>query len=209
MREALAQRPLFDPPAGEFVPVADAVIDGPFRYLLNRQWSAGTADCLWIMLNPSKADALDDDPTLDRCIAFSKRWGANGLTVVNLFALRSTDPARLMSAPDPVGPWCDLWIERAIKNATTVIVAWGAHPMATRERVSQVLGSWKRPAVIRNASDSLWTARPNTRWPEVFTACPMTRSRRTGGCLERLRFHARGIRRQPARVPLRYRALAR
>ena len=70
-----------------------------YRWSLQRSWhggAPGTGTILpWIMLNPSTADAHVDDPTLQRIIAFSWRWGFDGLLVVNLFPYRSSKPAEL------------------------------------------------------------------------------------------------------------------
>lgn len=68
---------------------------GRYRYSLRRRWADGGPPACWIMLNPSTADAEKDAPTIRRCIGFSKAWGHNALVVVNLFALRSTDPTAL------------------------------------------------------------------------------------------------------------------
>jgi hypothetical protein len=99
---------------------------GLYRYELKRRWSAGPT-ATWIMLNPSTADAEQDDPTIRRCVGFTKAWGLGGLTVVNLFALRSTDPRALLSAADPVGLGNDDAIHDAATAARIVIAAWGAH----------------------------------------------------------------------------------
>ena len=80
-----------------------------YRYLLTRRWGTVPA-MVWIMLNPSTADAFAEDPTIRRCLIFAHREGCGGLTVVNLFALRSTDPKALTRHPDPVGPANDTFI---------------------------------------------------------------------------------------------------
>lgn len=67
---------------------------GKYRYWLERVWSEAPPQ-VFIMLNPSTADANEDDPTIRRCIEFAKREGAGGLIVVNLFAYRATDPKEL------------------------------------------------------------------------------------------------------------------
>lgn len=79
------------------------------------------------MLNPSTADADQDDPTIRRCIGFTETWGHRRLEVVNLFALRSTDPNELMRSSDPVGLENDNYIKRALVNADVVVAAWGEH----------------------------------------------------------------------------------
>jgi hypothetical protein len=108
--------------------------DGVYRYRLNRRWDRHGPQDVWIMLNPSTADASLDDPTIRRCKGFSARWGAAGITVVNLFAYRATDPAELVTAPDPIGPSCDFAITEAALGAWEtggrVIAAWGSNPMA-------------------------------------------------------------------------------
>lgn len=100
--------------------------DGKYRYKLGRYWGRETAPAVWIMLNPSTADAVDDDPTIRRCISFAKRWGFGGIEVYNLFALRSRDPIRMETAEDPVGPENDYWLTAAAQSGTTIIAAWGA-----------------------------------------------------------------------------------
>lgn len=105
-----------------------AIIDGDYRYQLSRQWAPGPYLSV-VMLNPSTADGTGDDPTIRRCIGFARQLGLSGLRVVNLFALRSTDPAALRSHPDPVGPDNDRYLREAAADGT-MVAAWGAHPFA-------------------------------------------------------------------------------
>ena len=79
------------------------------------------------MLNPSTADAYEDDPTIRRCIGFTRRFGGESLEVVNLFALRATNPKELRLSGDAIGSSNDFFIERAAKTAGMIIAAWGAH----------------------------------------------------------------------------------
>jgi hypothetical protein len=84
------------------------------------------------MLNPSTADAEQDDPTIRRCVAFSKRWGFDGLIVVNLFALRATDPAEVLQVirceglAAAVGYGNPFYQRDAMRHCETVVAAWGA-----------------------------------------------------------------------------------
>jgi hypothetical protein len=111
--------------------------DGRFRYSLVRRWSPGPS-VAWVMLNPSTADATRDDATIRRCIALSRSWGFAALEVVNLFALRSTDPRALADAADPVGPRNDRATRRALGRANAVVAAWGVPPRALRGRAEAV-----------------------------------------------------------------------
>jgi hypothetical protein len=122
----------------------DAVISAcqRYRYRLYRSWADGPF-VVFLMFNPSTADAEVDDPTIRKCIGFAQRWGYPGLTVVNLFALRSADPkviGRSLYA-DAVGPDNDLAILTACVTATEVIAAWGCgqHMKAHRDRAPKVL----------------------------------------------------------------------
>ena len=116
-----------------------------YRYELGRAWATGPR-VAWLMLNPSTADALDDDATIRKCIGFSQRWGFGSLTVVNLFAWRSTDPKGLATARDPIGPENDLHIMTAAASAAALVVAWGGEPIA-RRRARDVLGMLSRRPV--------------------------------------------------------------
>lgn len=101
--------------------------DGLYRYELRRQWGQGDA-CLWVMLNPSTADASVDDPTIRRCRSFSQAWGWAGMAVVNLYALRCTRPVHLLHHPDPVGPRNETTLRSWLlePDVYEVMVAWGS-----------------------------------------------------------------------------------
>lgn len=101
--------------------------DGVYRYTLGRRWSQGPRRVCWVMLNPSVASAELDDPTIRKCVGFSKRWGFDALTVVNLFAFRATKPADLMRAGYPAGPENNRHVVTECTTAHRVVIAWGAH----------------------------------------------------------------------------------
>ena len=84
--------------------------DGRYRYALSRGLDAGLGVCLFVMLNPSTADAERDDPTVRRCRILAAQFGFTTLWVANLFALRSMDPRLLRTHADPVGPDNEGWI---------------------------------------------------------------------------------------------------
>lgn len=113
--------------------LSDAEISGPYRYRLRREWTGGLcATVLWIMLNPSTADAEVDDPTIRRCVGFSKEWGYGGLVVVNLFAFRATNPKHIPKGPSAIGPGNDDTIRAEAAKASMIVAAWGGNKAADR-----------------------------------------------------------------------------
>lgn len=111
---------------------------GTYRYNLKREWDDGRC-VMWLMLNPSTADGEVDDHTIRKCVGFSKRWGYGRMVVVNLFALRSTDPRALARNTDPVGPENDYWIQMAVKEdgARECVCAWGCQQWLTTEKLRE------------------------------------------------------------------------
>jgi hypothetical protein len=98
-----------------------------YRYTLWRQWGETESYAMFIGLNPSTADEVQDDPTIRRCIDFSKQWGFSGLCMTNLFAFRATDPKNMKRCPKPVGDHNDHWLVECARNAGVVVAAWGNH----------------------------------------------------------------------------------
>jgi hypothetical protein len=100
-----------------------------YRYLLTRVWDPTLPLAAFLMLNPSTAGADVDDNTVRRIAGptgFARAWGKGGVVVVNLFALCSTDPARLRTHRDPVGRYNGVFVRQAVRHADTVVAAWGA-----------------------------------------------------------------------------------
>lgn len=102
-----------------------ADIEGPYRYALGRGWGDRAERVCWVMLNPSTADATVNDPTIRKCIGYSRQWGFGAMVVVNLFALRATNPRELLKVADPIGPRNDEVLSIQAATARTVVVAWG------------------------------------------------------------------------------------
>ena len=117
---------------------AGADMDGLFRFSLWRQWGPGR-QMTFVMLNPSTADGLLDDPTLRRCIRFAKREGCDSVEVVNLYPFRTHKPKYLLQAEaDGIdisgGALGRRPVQRAVDRVAShgdvLVAAWGAHPIA-------------------------------------------------------------------------------
>lgn len=119
---------------------------GRYRYRLTRDWSTGPTDLFasdreagsgtprtmtFVMLNPSTADATEDDPTVRRCIGFANRESCTRLQIVNLFAWRATDPDDLFdlgnAGENVIGPDNDRHIRDAVRWSHVVVAGWGAN----------------------------------------------------------------------------------
>lgn len=119
-----------------------------YRYVLQRDGLLDPHDSemgrgiVFIMLNPSIADAFGDDPTVKRCMVRSARNAFNRIRVVNLFALVSTDPKLIEVDDDPVGPENNVAIVAAATWADKIIVAWGTKARRGKfaDRSARVLG---------------------------------------------------------------------
>ena len=96
-----------------------------YRYALWRTWDDSKPYAMFIGLNPSTADETKDDPTIRRCINFSKDWGYGGLCMVNLFAFRATDPSDMISSNYPIRSENDDWIKKSAGKAGVIVAAWG------------------------------------------------------------------------------------
>lgn len=101
--------------------------DRRYRYVLRRRVGLESSTCLFICLNPSTADEVQNDPTVRRCMSFARSWGFGTLVVCNAFAYRATSPRYMMRQEDPVGAENDVQILREAREADLVVLAWGNH----------------------------------------------------------------------------------
>jgi hypothetical protein len=118
---------------------------GTYRYALGRELTTrlNPSTVMWVMLNPSTADAKEDDPTIRVCRGFSSMWGYDRFVVANLFAFRATDPGMLlhwyMHGRDIQGPRNTRWITRLANDADKVVIAWGRNASDYPGRADRVM----------------------------------------------------------------------
>lgn len=104
--------------------------DEQYRYLLWRKEDmmiSTPGRCIFIMLNPSTANARVNDPTVRRCCDFAWYWQYERLIVLNLYAYRATDPMELLKQEDPIGPHNDKIIHAICTYDPNdfIVCAWG------------------------------------------------------------------------------------
>jgi hypothetical protein len=125
-----------------------------YRFSLHRVWRPELQLATFVMLNPSTADHLKNDPTITRCINLARFWGFGGINVVNLFAYRTSSPAHLREIANPVGKENDRHIESNAFNAAKVILGWGNHGswLARNEEVLELLSDFDLWCIGSNKS---------------------------------------------------------
>lgn len=119
---------------------------GRYRYGLSRRWASGPA-LLYVMLNPSTATEVSNDPTIERCERRARALGFAALGVVNLFAFRATRPQDLKRAAEPVGALNEAAIRLAALRADQILCAWGVHGthLDQGRRIRALLDDLDRP----------------------------------------------------------------
>jgi hypothetical protein len=116
-----------------------------YRYSLSRTWETASPRVLFVMLNPSTATEVQNDPTVERCERRARHLGFGSFRVTNIFAWRATDPRDMKAASDPIGPANDQTLKEGADWADQIIAAWGVHgahlqrgpEVATRLRAGQ------------------------------------------------------------------------
>lgn len=110
-----------------------------YRYSLTRMWQPAGRRVLFVMLNPSTANEVQNDPTVERCERRARHLGYGAFSVTNIFAWRATDPRDMRAAADPIGPANDAALIEGAAWSDDIIAAWGVHG-AHRGRGPEVAG---------------------------------------------------------------------
>jgi hypothetical protein len=118
-----------------------------YRYRLGRIFGDGP-ELMFVMVNPSTADADVDDQTIKKCIGFAKANGFGSILVGNKFAYRSTDVKKLREVRDPVGPENDEHLRAMMERASKVVVGWGQ----LAKLPEPLRGRWKEVVRLADAA---------------------------------------------------------
>ena len=105
-----------------------------YRYELHREWDEKKGKVLFIMLNPSTADGVENDLTTTRCINFAKKWGYGGIMIGNIYPFRAKRPKDLKKwLNDPAIPLDrgyrtnHMHVEEMAYKADLIVCAWGCN----------------------------------------------------------------------------------
>lgn len=118
-----------------------------YRYALTREWDKSGRKVMFVMLNPSKATEVQNDPTIERCERRARALGYGGFRATNIFAYRATDPRDMRAAKNPEGPDNENQLVEGACWADDVICAWGTHGahMGQGKRIERLLRETGRP----------------------------------------------------------------
>ncbi|WP_172675302.1 DUF1643 domain-containing protein [Virgibacillus halodenitrificans] len=110
----------------EFDAIFDDDISPFFRYSLTRTWDKNLKKAIIIMLNPSIANTMKNDLSINRCLNFCIDNQYGSLEVVNLYAFIEIDSSKLKAKQEFIGKDNDYYLQKAVDSAETIIVAWGS-----------------------------------------------------------------------------------
>ena len=105
-----------------------------YRYELHREWDKDKGKVLFIMLNPSTADAIHDDLTTIRCMNFAKKWGYGGIMIGNIYPFRAKRPKDLKNYIKNSGIYeyyreldNENHVHDMVEQADLIVCAWGCN----------------------------------------------------------------------------------
>lgn len=118
-----------------------------YRYSITRIWDEAAPKLMFVMLNPSKATEVDNDPTIERCERRARTLGFGGFRATNIFAYRATDPRDMRAAADPEGPDNILVLRDSIAWSDQTICAWGTHGAFRNQgpQIAEILRNFGKP----------------------------------------------------------------
>lgn len=93
-----------------------------YRHLL---WRKGYNPLVFVMLNPSIANAHENDHTLRSCLRIAKHNRFDGVVVANLHDLISTDAKVIKTHTNTTSILANHYIEEAAHIGSFVVCAWG------------------------------------------------------------------------------------
>ena len=140
-------------------------ISREYRYLLSRIWKPEKGIICFIGLNPSTADENTDDRTITRCIRYADSWGYGGMRMLNLFAYRATKPNDMYEAHGPIGIDNDMYVKLYSEKSVMSILAWGAGPSYSYDKMMFNLRIEKVMPLIHNPHYLAFTKKGQPRHP--------------------------------------------
>ena len=131
---------------------AEFSVDGKHRYSLWRIWDKNKPLVMFIVLKPSTANKINDDPTIRRIKQFTFNWNYGGFYMMNLFTYITPFPEKLKKHNDLPENNIRL-LKRTAFECDRVIFAWGSFNEA-KERAKEVMRIFDGYALMINKDGS-------------------------------------------------------
>ena len=117
-----------------------------YRYKLTRTWDEDKKKVLFIMLNPSTANHVQNDLTTIRCINFAEKWGYGGIMIGNIYPFRAKRPRDLkkwLNEGSDYAFWKSgddnrNYVEEMAQKADLIVCAWGCNHPGIPEWVNEL-----------------------------------------------------------------------
>lgn len=126
--------------------------DGKYRYGLHRIWNNSKPKVLFILLNPSTADSLENDKTIGKCVKYAKDWGYGGIYVSNIFAYKSVNSSDLLNVENPYGEDNDYYRLEMADKSSLIVCAWGNSDIIKKLKPNLDFSSIKKPLHVLDLS---------------------------------------------------------
>lgn len=111
---------------------------GRYRYVLKRVWEPKKPIGAFLCANPSKADHLQFDETVFKCINLAVQWCWGGLYILNLYPFYEKDPKKLIHDGDTDRVNAE-YVATVFREVETIILAMGnGHEKRLKELISGV-----------------------------------------------------------------------
>lgn len=105
--------------------IRGAVVDNQRRYQLWRIWDQNKPLILYILLNPSHADARNDDRTVLKLINFTQKFGFGGFYLGNLHSNITPYPKDLKNVVIPNDSKNIKHLRKMKQKCVKVVFGWG------------------------------------------------------------------------------------
>ncbi|MFH1067580.1 MAG: DUF1643 domain-containing protein [bacterium] len=144
---------------------------GKYRFWLCREWGLKAPFGVFLLANPSKADALWLDPTTMNCSNLAIQWGWRGFGIVNLNPFIDPVPANAAkhTPKSEVANINNHWIQTARNLADVFVLATGEDGL---EKTQTLIKKLKTPFYVIRLNKGKGFLHPARMTEKDFAECP-------------------------------------
>lgn len=118
-------------------------LDKKYRYYLKKTWGKGEKNIAFLMYNPSKADSLKSDNTINNATNYAIDRKFDSIVIVNLFSYMDTNKEGFGKRDNNLEAVNDTYILKALDECEEFVIAWERGVQKKRKReVSKLLAKY-------------------------------------------------------------------